>query len=39
LPAGTQLKLNAGIDAHLAPLLRDGKVSANMTSNIAIARS
>jgi len=38
LPAGTQLKLNAAIDAHLGPLLRDGKVSANMTSNIAIAR-
>jgi ubiquinone/menaquinone biosynthesis C-methylase UbiE len=38
LPAGTQLKLNAEIDAYLAPLLRDGKVSANMTSNIAIAR-
>ena len=39
LPAGTQLKLNAAIDAHLGPLLRDGKVSANMTSNIAIART
>jgi SAM-dependent methyltransferase len=38
LPAGTQLKLNAAIDAHLGPLLRDGKVSANMTSNVAIAR-
>ena len=38
LPAGTQLRLNAAIGAHLAPLLRDGKVSANMTSNIAIAR-
>ena len=38
LPAGTQLKLNAAIGAHLAPFLRDGKVSANMTSNIAIAR-
>jgi ubiquinone/menaquinone biosynthesis C-methylase UbiE len=38
LAAGTQLKLNAAIGAHLAPLLRDGKVSANMTSNIAIAR-
>jgi hypothetical protein len=38
LPAGTQLKLKAAIDAHLGPLLRDGKVSANMTSNIAIAR-
>ena len=39
LPEGTQLKVNAGIDAHLAPLLRDGKVSANMTSNLAIARA
>ncbi len=39
LPAGTQLKLNAALGAHLAPLLRDGKVSANMTSNIAIARA
>lgn len=39
LPAGTQLKLNAAIGAHLAPLLIDGKVSANMTSNIAIAHA
>jgi ubiquinone/menaquinone biosynthesis C-methylase UbiE len=39
LPAGTHLRLNAAIGAHLAPLLRDGKVSANMTSNIAIARA
>ena len=39
LPAGTHLRLNAAIGAHLAPLLRDGKVSANMTSNIAIART
>jgi ubiquinone/menaquinone biosynthesis C-methylase UbiE len=39
LPAGAHQKLNAAISAHLAPLLRDGKVSANMTSNIAIARS
>jgi len=39
LPAGTQSKLNAAIGAHLAPLLRDGRVSANMTSNIAIART
>jgi ubiquinone/menaquinone biosynthesis C-methylase UbiE len=38
-PAGTQLRLNAAISAHLAPLLRDGKVIANMTSNIAIARA
>jgi hypothetical protein len=38
LPSGTQLKLNAAIGAHLAPFLRDGKVSANMTSNVAIAR-
>jgi hypothetical protein len=37
LPAGTLLKLNAAIGTRLAPLLRDGKVSANMTSNIAIA--
>jgi SAM-dependent methyltransferase len=39
LPAGAHLRLNAAIDAHLAPLLRDGKVSANMTSNIAIAHT
>jgi ubiquinone/menaquinone biosynthesis C-methylase UbiE len=39
LPAGTQLKLNAAIGAHLAPLLRGGKVSADMSSNIAIGRS
>ena len=39
LPAGTQSRLNAAIGAHLAPLLRDGRVSANMTSNIAIART
>ena len=39
LPAGTHLRLNAAIGAHLAPLLGDGKVSANMTSNIAIARA
>lgn len=39
LPEGTQLRLNAAIGAHLAPLLTDGKVSANMTSNIAIARA
>jgi hypothetical protein len=39
LPAGTHLRLNAAIGAHLAPLLRDGKVSANMTSNVAIART
>jgi hypothetical protein len=39
LPAGTHLRLNAAIGAHLAPLFREGKVSANMTSNIAIARA
>ena len=39
LPEGTQLKLKAAIGANLAPLLRDGKVSANMTSNIAVART
>lgn len=39
LPTGQHLRLNAAIGAHLAPLLRDGKVSANMTSNIAIART
>jgi hypothetical protein len=39
LPAGTHLRLKAAIGAHLAPLLRDGKVNANMTSNIAIART
>jgi hypothetical protein len=32
-------KLNAAIGARLAPLLTDGKVSADMTSNIAIARA
>jgi ubiquinone/menaquinone biosynthesis C-methylase UbiE len=39
LPTGTRLQLNAAVNVHLAPLLRDGKVSANMTSNIAIART
>jgi ubiquinone/menaquinone biosynthesis C-methylase UbiE len=39
LPKGTHLRLNAAISASLAPLLKDGKVSANMTSNIAIART
>jgi len=39
LPVGTHLILKAAIGAHLAPLLRDGKVSVNMTSNIAIARA
>jgi ubiquinone/menaquinone biosynthesis C-methylase UbiE len=39
LPAGQQLRLNAAIGAHLAPLLRGGKVSANMTSTIAVART
>lgn len=39
LPAETHLRLNAAIGAHLAPLLRDRRVSANMTSNIAIARA
>jgi hypothetical protein len=38
LPARTHHRLNTAIDAHLAPLLRDGKVSGKMTSNIAIAR-
>ena len=39
LPAETRLRLNVAVGAHLAPLLRDGKLSANMTSNIAIART
>jgi len=39
LPAETHHRLNAAIGVHLAPLLRDGTVSANMTSNIAIART
>jgi len=39
LPAGTRLKLNTAIGEHLGSLLRDGKVSANMTSNIAVART
>jgi len=38
LPAGTHHRLNTAIDAHLAPLLREGKVSGKMTSNIASAR-
>jgi SAM-dependent methyltransferase len=38
LPAGTHHRLNTAIDAHLAPFLREGRVSAKMTSNIAIAR-
>jgi len=38
LPAETHHRLNAAIGAHLAPLLRDGNVSADMTSNIANAR-
>ena len=37
LPAEKRLRLNAAVDARLAPLLEDGKVSANMISNIAIA--
>jgi hypothetical protein len=37
LPAEKRLRLNAAVDARLAPLLKDGKVSANMISNIAIA--
>ena len=39
LPAETHLRLNAAIGAHLAPLHRDGKVSADMTSNIAVGRT
>ena len=39
LPAGTHPRLNAAIGAHLAPLHRDGKVSADMTSNIAVGRT
>src|SRR5215472_8603569 len=39
LPAEKHLRLNAAVDRCLAPLLRDGKVSANMTSTIAIART
>jgi hypothetical protein len=39
LPAETHHRLNAAIGVHLALLLRDGKVSGNMTSNIAIART
>jgi SAM-dependent methyltransferase len=38
LPVEKHLRLSATVDTCLAPLLRDGKVSANMTSNIAIAR-
>jgi ubiquinone/menaquinone biosynthesis C-methylase UbiE len=37
LPAATQDQLSAAISARLAPLLRDGKVSSEMTSNIALA--
>jgi ubiquinone/menaquinone biosynthesis C-methylase UbiE len=37
LPAATRDALNAAIGARLAPLLREGKVSADMTSNVAVA--
>jgi ubiquinone/menaquinone biosynthesis C-methylase UbiE len=37
LPAATRAELNAAIRARLAPLLKEGKVSGDMTSNIAVA--
>jgi hypothetical protein len=36
LPAATQDALNAAIGACLAPLLSEGKIRADMTSNIAV---
>jgi hypothetical protein len=39
LPAATLDELDAAISARLAPLLREGKVSADMTSNIAVAHA
>jgi ubiquinone/menaquinone biosynthesis C-methylase UbiE len=39
LPAATRDELDAAIRARLAPFLREGKVSADMTSNIAVARA
>jgi ubiquinone/menaquinone biosynthesis C-methylase UbiE len=39
LPAEAQHKLKAAIGANLAPLFSNGKVSAKMTSNIAVART
>jgi SAM-dependent methyltransferase len=39
LPAAKQAELTAAVGARLAPLQRDGKVQADMTSNIATARS
>jgi SAM-dependent methyltransferase len=39
LPEATREALNAAISARLAPLLSEGKISADMTSNIALARA
>jgi ubiquinone/menaquinone biosynthesis C-methylase UbiE len=39
LPLATREELNAAITARLAPLLREGKVSGDMTSNIAVAHA
>jgi ubiquinone/menaquinone biosynthesis C-methylase UbiE len=39
LPTATRDKLNAAINARLVPLLREGKVSADMASNIAVAQA
>ena len=39
LPEATRDALNAAISARLAPLLREEKISADMTSNIAVARA
>jgi ubiquinone/menaquinone biosynthesis C-methylase UbiE len=39
LPAATQNELNAAISARLAPHLKEGKVRADMTSNIAVAHA
>jgi hypothetical protein len=39
LPAATRDELNAAISARLAPLLREGRVSADTVSNIAVAHA
>jgi ubiquinone/menaquinone biosynthesis C-methylase UbiE len=39
LPAATRDELNATIGARLAPLVREGKVSGDMTSNVAVAHA
>lgn len=39
LPAATRDALNTAIRARLAPFLREGKVSGDMTSTIAVAQA